>query len=90
MRDKFSAGFGVLPMRREGKVLSIVLPLALLLNLADFNDHCGTTLDPHKDGWDDPCRQVRQPSEKGQTNGRLVILRGGKPGVTEQKSRCLL
>jgi hypothetical protein len=28
-------------------------------NLADFNDHCRTTLDPHKaDGWDDPCRQI--------------------------------
>jgi hypothetical protein len=28
-------------------------------NLADFNYHCGTTLDPHKaDGWDDHCRQI--------------------------------
>jgi hypothetical protein len=28
-------------------------------NLADFNDHCGTTLNPHNlAGWDDPCRQI--------------------------------
>jgi hypothetical protein len=27
--------------------------------IADFNQHCGKTLDPHSpDGWDDPCREV--------------------------------
>jgi hypothetical protein len=55
-------------------------------NLADFNDHCGTTLDPHNArGWDDPCRHIpaqflidllTMPKWQNQVTRRGVRLRG--------------
>jgi hypothetical protein len=55
-------------------------------NLADFNDHCGATLDPHKpNGWDDPCRQIpsqflvdilTMPRWQNQVTRRGMRLRG--------------
>jgi hypothetical protein len=55
-------------------------------NLADFNDHCGATLDPHKpDGWDAPCRQIpaqffvdilTMPKWQNQITRHRIPLRG--------------
>ena len=55
-------------------------------NSADFNEHCGVTLDPHKaDGWDDRCRQIpsqflvdvlTMPRWQNQVTRRGIRLRG--------------